>query len=316
MQILFNEKARLLDYYHMVHVQFTKLAMSQPTFIQIIQLLEQLIENPVALFNNQRELVCATIPWGESPILLKKEGIQQQDYMTYSYEMHWALLDKDSGEKRYLLTAKVPNIGNDYYYLTVVQRNKGIENMDYMAIENAISFLQMELIKKFAISEVQQNYMNDLIDDLMTGKITSREKMRDALEYLRLSYQEQYRVVVIQLLPQNSKWDETQYKKHMKRFVDKFQSYWQQSLYRIRSDRIILILQSTSFDIRSFKKKIAEIVPLVLGEFAFDTFHYRIVISEQGSVTELHKYSIQVLKAIHLTGIIRVMNLIFSQGTA
>lgn len=304
MEILFNAKEYMLNYFHDVHIRFTQLALSQPSFLQLLLLLESFIKNPAALLNSQGELICSTNPCMEAVSYLRDEPWIPMDCTSYNYKKHLVALAGEEPSEFCLIRGRIPNIGNDFYYLTVVEKNKPIESIDYMAIENAISFLQMELIKKFALSEIRQNYMNDLIDDLMSGKIVGREKLHDALEYLKLSCEEEYRFVVVQL-PRKHIGDETQNKKQLQRFVDKFLLHWKHALYRIRSERVVFILRVTDHDTDAFKKKIADSVFQVLHNFFADTVDYRISIGEPCRVENFKKNSLQALRAIQFANRIK-----------
>ena len=58
-------------------------------------------------------------------------------------------------------------------YLLIGEVNKSLGALDLIAVENAAVSLSLELVKQFAVAEVEKKYKNDLIEELISGKIQS-----------------------------------------------------------------------------------------------------------------------------------------------
>ena len=58
-------------------------------------------------------------------------------------------------------------------YLLIGEVNKSLGALDLIAVESAAVSLSLELVKQFAVAEVEKKYKNDLIEELISGKIQS-----------------------------------------------------------------------------------------------------------------------------------------------
>ncbi|MBM6615228.1 PucR family transcriptional regulator [Desemzia sp. RIT804] len=307
MQILFNEKVRLLDYYHDIHHKFTRLALEQPSLSDIAYMLAELIHCPISLLDYNKKCLLTTKEHCTDFTVLNSIPVKKESYMNYSYDRQSVRSNSHSDHIFTQLIVKIPNIGNDFHYLVINELDKTLNDLDIMAIENAVSFLQMELIKKFAISEVQQNFRNDIIDDLMTNKFSSKESMYEAASVLNLQPNKKYRIVVTQLIHSIEKptlnIEETAIDKQQdKRFIKLCQTYWQDLVYRIRSNRIIFIMSANNQTDDEFKQEFEQHFLSILQKMETKLNVYRVGISDETTIDEFHFYSLQALKIIQQVG--------------
>lgn len=307
MQILFNEKVRLLDYYHEIHHKFTRLALEQPSLSDIAYMLEELIHCPISLLNYDKECILATKENCTNFTVINSIPVKKETYMNYAYDRQSVRFFSEPDKIFTQLIVQIPNIGNDFYYLVINELEKSLNDLDIMAIENAVSFLQMELIKKFAISEVQQNFRNDIIDDLMTNKFSSKESMYESASVLNLHPNKKYRIVVIQLIHSIKKTtlniEETAIDKQQDmRFIKLCQTYWQDLVYRIRSNRIIFIMNANDQTDEEFKQEFEKKFLLILHTMETKPLVYRVGISDETTIDEFHSFSLQALKIIQQVG--------------
>lgn len=307
MQILFNEKVRLLDYYHDIHHKFTKLALEQPSLSDIAYMLEELIHCPISLLNYNKECILATKKNCTNFTVINSIPVKKESYMNYAYNRQSVRFFSEPDKVFTQLIVQIPNIGNDFHYLVINELEKNLNDLDIMAIENAVSFFQMELIKKFAISEVQQNFRNDIIDDLMTNKFSSKESMYESASVLNLHPNKKYRIVVTQLIHSIEKptlnIEETAIDKQQdKRFIKLCQTYWQDLVYRIRSNRIIFILNANDQTDEEFKQEFENNFLSILNTMETKPLVYRVGISDEATIDEFHSFSLQALKIIQQVG--------------
>ncbi|WP_041556019.1 PucR family transcriptional regulator [Carnobacterium sp. 17-4] len=317
MQVLFNEKVRLLDYYHEIHHKFSRIALDQPSLLDIMVVLEELIHCPISLLNYNKKPVFFTQKKYSNLTVLNSIPIKKELYMNYTYDRQLVSIETEPQQLFTQLIVKIPNIGNDFYYLAISEIEKKLSDFDFMAIENAVSFFQMELIKQFAISEVQQNFRNDIIDDLMTNKFSTKEDMYEAAEILNLYSNKKYRIVVIQFVKNlEHPWVSTKEpmidKQQNKRFVNMCQTHWQHLVYRIRSNRIILIMNTNHETDEEFKQNFQKDFLLILNKMEAQPYIYRVGISHETTIDDFHTYSIQSLKIIQQAGIFKSSSFIMN----
>lgn len=307
MQILFNEKVKLLDYYHEIHHKFTRIALEQPTLSDIVCVLEELIHCPVSLLDYNKTCIFSTQERYTELNVVSSIPIIKKSYMNYSYNRQSVSTAADPKQISTQLIVEIPNIGNDFHYLAISEADKKLHKFDFMAIENAVSFFQMELIKKFAISEVQQNFRNDIIDDLLANKFSSKEDMYEAAEVLKLYPNKKYRIVVIQFVQPSEKSfndvkESTIDKQQNKRFIKLCQQYWQDFVYRIRSNRIILIMNADHQTDEEFKQNFQKDFLLILKKMESKPYIYRIGISHETTIDDFQTQALHSLKIIQHAG--------------
>ncbi len=54
-------------------------------------------------------------------------------------------------------------------YLVVVEKNSKLSELEFIILENASTVISLELVKRFAIGEVERKFKYDLLDSLISG---------------------------------------------------------------------------------------------------------------------------------------------------
>lgn len=171
---LFNKQVKKLQYFKEIHDQFTVLSLTDKGPEQIIKTLEKLIGNPVALLDRNFHRIFAT-----DPSLAKFELVEKVPYYEQTKEIkfpHYRQLVKYpdlQGLSGYQIVVPVKNLNHMKTYLLIGEMNKPLEEIDFIAVENATTSLSLELVKQFAVAEVEKKFKKDLIDELVSGKIQS-----------------------------------------------------------------------------------------------------------------------------------------------
>jgi len=65
-------------------------------------------------------------------------------------------------------------------YLTVVELNKRLQEMDLICLEHAATVVTLDLVKKVTVQEVEQKFQNDLLENLITGNIALNNTLERA----------------------------------------------------------------------------------------------------------------------------------------
>lgn len=168
---LFNNQVKKLQYYKEIHDRFTALSLADAGPEKIIGTLETLIGNPVALFDRNFHCIESTFP-----TLAKFEIIEKIPYYSQTEEMkfpHYQQVVKYpelNGQTGYQIVVPIETINHIKTYLLIGEFNKPLEELDFIAVENCATALSLELVKQFAVAEVDKKFKNDLIDELIGGK--------------------------------------------------------------------------------------------------------------------------------------------------
>nr|WP_294468377.1 PucR family transcriptional regulator [uncultured Sellimonas sp.] len=193
MEHLFNEEVTLLKYFKTTHDNFTALTLGRTgeenTIQDILDMLEKLIRNPVTLYNQNRTCFASTLSQEEELVFL--DNLQDYDPEVLTNYQYW----KQEGEQvQYIIRVRM-NVGVQMY-LVVTENTPPFTKMDCIAIENAIVALQYEFSRQFAIEELEKKFQNDILNNILNGKVASESELDKSAGLLQLDKNGSYRVIV------------------------------------------------------------------------------------------------------------------------
>ncbi|MFB7142164.1 PucR family transcriptional regulator [Gottfriedia sp. NPDC056225] len=91
-------------------------------------------------------------------------------------------------------------VANDIFgYIVVWQTVNELSEFDYIALEQASTIIALEMIKQREIESVKQKIRNDFFDDLLNGKITSKESIKTLCDLHGLNPNYMYYCMVINI---------------------------------------------------------------------------------------------------------------------
>lgn len=171
---LFNNQVTKLRYFKEIHDRFTALSLADKGLEKIIHTLEELIGNPVALFDRNFRCIVSTYPELEKFEMVEKVHFYEQTsgikFPHYRQIVKYPELDNIKGHQ---IVVPIEALNHNKMYLLIGEINKSLGELDLIAVENAATSLSLELVKQFAVAEVEKKYKNDLIEELISGKIQS-----------------------------------------------------------------------------------------------------------------------------------------------
>ncbi|MDO5015946.1 MAG: PucR family transcriptional regulator ligand-binding domain-containing protein [Eubacteriales bacterium] len=190
MENLFNEEVTRLKYYKTTSDNFCALSLSPAggSIEQILGMLEKLIRNPIAIFDQRNQcLYASNNEYRESDdfpnlFLLDPKIISRNHYYLQEGEPNRYRVDMQlaSGQELYLLVWEVQS---------------PFSALDIIAIENALVALQYEFFRQYSIFELEQKFHNDLIESTLNGKLSSKDEIERSRVFTGLSPEATYRVV-------------------------------------------------------------------------------------------------------------------------
>ncbi|MDY2661755.1 MAG: PucR family transcriptional regulator ligand-binding domain-containing protein [Bariatricus massiliensis] len=193
MERLFNEEVTQLKYYKTTHDNFMALSLSGDTrtnpVADILDMLDKLIRNPVALFN-QNMSCCGTSSEEitEFELLDNVKKYEPGIFTNYRYM-------RQKGEHVQYIVQIHLNVGVKMY-LVITEKVSTFNLMDCIAVESAIVALQYEFSRKFAVSELEKKFQNDILCNILSGKVSSAEELKKSTSLLGIDIDSYYRVLV------------------------------------------------------------------------------------------------------------------------
>ncbi|MEY8410681.1 PucR family transcriptional regulator ligand-binding domain-containing protein [Lachnospiraceae bacterium 62-26] len=205
---LFNEEVKQLKYFKTTYDNFTALSFSygsgQDSIRKILDVLEKLIGNPIALFNQNMDYLAGTE--GSIPHLIISQKIEEYHppfYSNYTYLKQTVVLDEEDEDTCEQYLVKWRAMYNRSMYLVITTLNSSFGDMDDIAIENAVTALRQELFRQHSVEELEEKFQNDIITQLLIGKIHSMQELERAIGHLGIPLDAGYRVLIFKL------WNET-----------------------------------------------------------------------------------------------------------
>ena len=197
---VFDKDTARLKYFKITHDNFNTFILknngSSNTASDIIRFLSIMIENPVVLYygnlncmvstnsDNSKLILSDEIQPYKPNIITKFQYMKQMKGSCVQYVVKFAIWSEVE------------------IYITITEENRGLTELDYMAIENAIINLQYGFLSEFAQDEVKKKYQRDLIHNILNGLLSSKE-MTEAAAQLGMKESDTYRVVDFHTIKNN-----------------------------------------------------------------------------------------------------------------
>lgn len=201
---LFNEEVRRLKYFKTTHDNFTALSFArgsgEDSLQKILDVLEKLIGNPAALFNQNMDYLAGTEGSAQEMIISDNaQEYQPQFYSNYTYLKQKAALAGDGQRLCDQYVVKWRVMYNRRVYLVITASNGCFGDMDDIAVENAVTALKQEMFRQHTVEELEEKFQNDIITQILNGNIHSRKEMEREVKRLGIPVDANYRVLIFKL---------------------------------------------------------------------------------------------------------------------
>lgn len=201
---LFDKEVRQLKYFKTTYDNFTALSFSygsgEDSIQQILDVLERLLGNPAALFNQNMDYLAGTAGSAQTlSISEQAEEYHPQFYSNYTYlKQRVPSADADGAEyDQYLVKWRITY--NRGMYLAVTASRSPFGEMDEITVENAVTALRQELFRQHMVAELEEKFRNDIITQLLNGEKHSKQELGQAVRHLGLPLNANYRVLIFKL---------------------------------------------------------------------------------------------------------------------
>ena len=197
---VFDKATARLKYFKITHDNFNTFILNNNgscnTASNIIKFLSVMIENPVVLYYGNLNCMVSTNSDNSKLILSDEIQPYKPNIITKFQYM------KQMKESCVQYVVKFAILSEVEIYITITEENRGLTELDYMAIENAIINLQYGFLSEFAQDEVKKKYQRDLIHNILNGLLSSKE-MTEAAAQLGMKESDTYRVVDFHTIKNN-----------------------------------------------------------------------------------------------------------------
>lgn len=198
MEQLFNSQVVKLKYYKDVQERFTTLAMQCEGLEAILLTLEELVGNPVAVYDKSFKCIKATdsrIERFEEPHELEQRETLNEKLSYYRQGVHFPALEEAMVPQ---VVVKIQAFSQVKAFLTVAELNRPLQEIDFISLEHAATVVTLDMVKRFAVKEVEQKFKNDLIEHVLLGELNSANAL-ERVSLMEWDLNRPYRIVVFDI---------------------------------------------------------------------------------------------------------------------
>ncbi|WP_426351164.1 PucR family transcriptional regulator [Alloiococcus sp. CFN-8] len=300
---LIDQNIALLNRYYYIHNELTALALREPSIEEFLKELKKIISMDVSIVNyNNNEIISTNSLYCQGAIL-SSEALPRNRYMNYEYTRKQILYSNASiQDKATALTVKIPCLYYEPYELVIHEISNKVNIEDFMVIENAVSFLQMELLKKYSLSQSQFHRKNELINDLLNGRIYNQDDIDDSLKFFEINGGTKYQLMLIQLYSDNKSSDNWA-GNILRNIRNKIKIYWGHTAFLEKKERIVFINNFEDSNSSFSSDKLKLIMDSLLNKEELPSLSYHIALSSIGSkdaITRLNKEILDTQRILDL----------------
>lgn len=197
MEQLFNSQVIKLKCYKDVQERFTTLALQCEGLDAIIHTLEELVGNPVAVFDKYFKCLKTTDSRIGKFIEPQEREVRENLNDKFSYyrqKVHYPAIEEIVPQ----IVVPIQAFSQIKAYLTVAELNKPLQEVDFISLEHAATVVTLDLVKHFAVQEVEQKFKDDLIEHIISGELSSTNAL-ERTHLMEWDLNRPYRVILFNL---------------------------------------------------------------------------------------------------------------------
>lgn len=295
---IINKNVNLLNKYYEVHSELTSLALKMPSTEEILREFKKMIQREVSLINLLKGTEVSTNPRLCHITPLSTRAISPEKYMHFNYERKKVIYHGASPEMiGQQIRVRIPYLGYEDYELVIHELLDEINAEDFMIIENAVKFLQMELLKKYMISQNKFQQKNSITNDLLNDRLYEEKDIDEVLESLDIHNHRYYQVILVALHQQdeNKKPDKNRMLQILRQVRCRFIASFKKIAFMENLDRIAFIINYDDLQYGPNTTQIVKIMNDMVEDQLFNGLHYYVSISSRVEKLGIPKANREVL---------------------
>lgn len=221
--------------------------------------------------------------------------------MSYAYNRHQIVMLPEYAPAGTIVCVEIPNLENQKYNLSIFEKDHPLSELDYMVIENAVEFLQAELLKNYTIKHSQFLRKNDLMVDILNTRYYSTVELEELLSLVGLSQFNYYQGLMISLYDyQNIPTTYTDI--FLQTFVQVMRDQYAHLAFYAKNNRVIFLKNLQSQETAFKKSDLAQLIETISAQALPDnpaSVYCHIAISSvhsRNSLKEINKECLDTTK--------------------
>lgn len=236
-----------LTYFKLIHEKFRDMAIKDYPLKAIIMTLSEIIGNPVEIYDKNYKLMTTSLKETKEKRFVEKIIISKDEKGNLFTERK---VD-NKYEKVKGLIFEVSALKDTKSYLSVLEMNKTVDDMDLLAIENACTNIALIMARKIAIKEVEERFMNNIVDDLINGLHVLNDSLLERANIAGIDLFASYNIIVLKL---HCDLDPIKFnlKKQLGTFVTKYKG-----IYSLKADSVIIFVNTMERERQEKQSKVS-----------------------------------------------------------
>lgn len=196
---LFDIQLNRASYFKRYHDIFMRVALEGKGVDAIVQTLAQQVNTNLILYDNEQTVLAVGGQGLSQKVAVKADTdyVRQIFGNISCFEKQVTLPDRQCSG----LSVPIKVLDRIKAYLFVEYHEKPeFSEFEWIAIENAITVLKLEITKEIALNEIEQKFKNDLADDLFSGKALLEEVIFDRARVIGWDLKRPYRCMVAKVV--------------------------------------------------------------------------------------------------------------------
>lgn len=186
----------LLNHFFELHHRMMTFALKTPTVLEIIMYLRKTIHADVTFFDSTKDRRTTTnqaLSEFSSPRLHELPPDRFRTHHYFDAQLSYA------HTVRHATAVLIPSSDDQIYYLIIHTDSSNLAPMDIMAVENVVSLLQMEVLKRNAVDQKLFFQNNNLVHDLLLGRHAEHAYIDTSLETLGIAQHPYYQILLLRI---------------------------------------------------------------------------------------------------------------------
>ncbi|MCC5890422.1 MAG: PucR family transcriptional regulator [Alkalibacterium sp.] len=285
---LINRNALLLQSYYDNHQEFIQLMMNQAGIEDILATLNKLINIPVSLLEKVEGELTGTDDSFHNYTVQNKISAEQKEQVKADYNQFILNYVREGQTYQSTLIAfPIPSLGHEEYELLLHGVERSLSDMDFMAVTNTVIAIQTELVKRYTLNQQNKSRLNELVSDLMYGRLTKTEDVQEAVRLLKINPAKSYRIIQFYFKSSDKDCSAAAINRFTDTLVYLFNSSFADVFYATRQEKISFIVSADNLTISEIKRKVEDSLEYLASHKMHNHIQSHITISNDVSVENL-----------------------------
>ncbi len=225
-----------LAYFKTIHEKFRDMSIKNYPLKTFVEALSEIIGNPVEIYDKNYNLMISTL---KDPIRIIQDSkikyTRLDKGIMYS-ERFLGINNESVGQ----VMLEISALENTKLHLAIIEINKKVDDMDFIAIENACTNIALIMARNIAVKEVEERFMNDIINDLIFSSPKLSNSLLERANIAGINLFGTYFIVVLNLKCNLDSIKST-FKKHLGTLVKKHKG-----AYSLKNDHVIIFINRSA----------------------------------------------------------------------